>query len=527
MNIATSLKEQWINYPLRSILLIALTIRIIAAIFSQGYGMHDDHFIAIEEPWSWTEGKDYDAWLPGTKGIDSKPNIYSFFYPGINYLLFESMHAVGISNPKTKMFIIRLLLGLFSLLSVFYGYKITQKLSTDKNAKQVGLLLAIFWFMPFFGVRNLVEVIATPVILAGTWIILKSDYLENKNKRVFFSFFISGLIIGLSLSIRFQSIIYLGGISLVLLVQKRFLHAIIFGIGGLLSFAIIQGGLDYLIWERPFAVLKGYIEYNLAAKTEYGNQDNILMYLELIPGLLIPPIGAFLFFGFFLKAKKNMLIFLPSVLFLAFHTYFPNRQERFILTIMPMVIILGVIGWNSFHEKSKWWSKHKKLYSGCFKFFWVINTILLIVVSFTYSKKSRVEAMHYFSKINEEVSSVIIDDTGRRETMMMPVFYAGKAINTLTISDWNARDTRLLGTHSYIQLSHSRKILKDSSKVIPPQYVVFVENINLEERVEIMKTYYPELNYEAYIEPSFTDKIMKKLNPHNKNEDFYIYKTGL
>lgn len=519
--------EYWNNYPLRSILIIALTIRIIAALFSQGYGMHDDHFIAIEEPWSWTQNEDYDAWLPGTKGIDSEPNIYSFFYPGFNYVVFEAMDAIGLPNPKAKMMVLRLLLALLSTLTVFYGYKIAEKLSTAKNAKQVGLLLAIFWFLPFFGVRNMVEMIATPLLLGGTWLILKSNYLENKQKLLFGTFFISGLIIGLALSIRFQSIIYLGGIGLALLLQKRIGQAIIFGIGGLVSFAIIQGGLDYLIWDQPFAVLKGYIEYNLAASSEYGNQKNILMYIELIPGLLIPPIGAFLFFGFFLKIKNNLLVFLPAVLFLAFHTYFPNRQERFILTIVPMVIILGVIGWNSFYEKSNWWKKHIKLYSGFNKFFWIMNTLLLIVFTFTYSKKSRCEAMYYFWDKKEEVTSIIIDDTGRRETMMMPVFYAGKAINTLTISNWDSTDVELQKPYSYIQVCHSRDILADSSKVSTPQYVVFVEPINLEQRIELMKAYYPNLSKEGEVKPSVVDKVMKTLNPNNKNEDFYIYKTNM
>ncbi len=135
--------------------------------------------------------------------------------------------------------------------------------------------------------------------------------------------------------------------------------------------------------------------------------------------------------------------------------------------------------------------------------------------------------MHYFWKTGKDATSVIVDDTGRRETMMMPVFYAGRVINTLTISDWDSTDTSIIHDWSYIQISHSRETLKDSSKVETPQYVIFVEDINLEKRVEIMKQYYPQLEYKAYIEPSPADKIMKKLNPHNKNEDFYIYSTGL
>jgi hypothetical protein len=514
--------------PLQTIIIIALVTRLVAAIFSQGYGMHDDHFIAIEEPWSWTQGEDYDGWLPGTKGADSEPSIYSFFYPGINYILFEGMHAVGIDNPKFKMLIIRLLLGLFSLLTVFYGYKITKHYSSDKDAKQVGILLAILWFIPFFfGVRNLVEVIAIPALLGSTWMILKSNYMEKKDSQLLGIFFWAGLIAGLSISIRFQTIIYWGGMGLALLFQKKILKTIVFGLGGLISFAIIQGGLDYLVWEKPFAVLKGYIDYNLAHSSEYGNQDNILMYVTLIPGYLLPPIGALLFFGFFLKVKKHLIVFLPSFLFLAFHTYFPNRQERFIFTIIPMVVILGVIGWNAFHCRSVWWSKHQRLYKGFYRFFWIVNTILLVGTTLSYSKKSRCEAMHYFWKSKKEVNSIIIDDTGRRETMMMPVFYAGKAFNTLTISDWDATDTSINHDWSYIQVSHSRETLRDKEKVDDPQYVIFVEDIELEKRIEIMKGYYPELEFESYIEPSLADKIMKKLNPNNKNEDFYIYRTNI
>jgi hypothetical protein len=92
--------------------------------FSQGYGMHDDHFIAIEEPWSWTQGMDYDGWLPGTKGEASEPSIYSFFYPGNKIICYSKVcMPSGLKNPKIKMFFIRLLLALFSLLVVYYGYK--------------------------------------------------------------------------------------------------------------------------------------------------------------------------------------------------------------------------------------------------------------------------------------------------------------------------------------------------------------------------------------------------------------------
>jgi len=48
----------------KTILISALIIRLIAAIFSQGYGMHDDHFLIVEASASWVDGFDYNHWLP-------------------------------------------------------------------------------------------------------------------------------------------------------------------------------------------------------------------------------------------------------------------------------------------------------------------------------------------------------------------------------------------------------------------------------------------------------------------------------
>ncbi|MBL7899477.1 MAG: hypothetical protein JNJ99_13140, partial [Crocinitomicaceae bacterium] len=55
-------QPDWTSY--KTILIAALVIRIIAAIFSQGYGMHDDHFLVIEASSSWVDGYDYNHWLP-------------------------------------------------------------------------------------------------------------------------------------------------------------------------------------------------------------------------------------------------------------------------------------------------------------------------------------------------------------------------------------------------------------------------------------------------------------------------------
>ena len=52
----------------RTIVFFAILIRIVAAIFSPGYGMHDDHFLIVEASASWVDGFDYNHWLPWSPG---------------------------------------------------------------------------------------------------------------------------------------------------------------------------------------------------------------------------------------------------------------------------------------------------------------------------------------------------------------------------------------------------------------------------------------------------------------------------
>lgn len=70
---------------LKTILFAGLVIRLIAAVFSEGYGMHDDHYLVIEAAGSWVDGHDYNHWLPWTQTEVIKPEGHSFTYVGINF----------------------------------------------------------------------------------------------------------------------------------------------------------------------------------------------------------------------------------------------------------------------------------------------------------------------------------------------------------------------------------------------------------------------------------------------------------
>jgi len=493
----------WKDKPLVLIIWIAAVLRMISVIFAKGWGMLDDHFLVIEIAQSWVDGGNFNHWLPWGQGNEG-PSGHTFFYAGLHFVLFTIFKWIHLDDPQVKMFIVRLIHAAFSMVVVVLGFKITERLSDKKTARIAGLLLAAFWFMPWLSVRNLVEIVAIPFLVISTWLIIKP---EKQNKTLML-FVWAGLISGISFSIRYQTIIYAGGMGLALLFQKQIREAILFGVGYLISVALLQGLIDTLIWGYPFAEFTEYVLYNIEYRNDYitGEWYN---YLLLLLGILILPISIFLFVGMFKNWKKRLIIFLPAMIFLVFHSYFPNKQERFILTIVPFIIMVGIMGWYEILDQSRFFARNKKLIHGSWLFFWSLNIVLLAFVTTMYGKRARVETMSYLHKY-DNVKAILLENTNGTNIQIMPQFYLGQWIERLEVTKAKPID----------QLPDFIGSTEDE-----PRFVIFFHQDNIDERVENMKNVFPGLVYETTIQPGFVDKVMHWLNPYNVNEEIFIYRN--
>ncbi len=494
--------KQYINdEPLKAMLFVALLLRLIAVVFAKGFGMFDDHFLIIESSQSWVDGADYNAWLPWNQGANPIPQGHSFFYTGIHYLLFLLMKYIGIFNPDTKMYIIRLIHALYSLLIISLSYKITLKLSDKKSAVTVGWILTFAWFMPWLSVRNLVEIVSIPPLLASIWFIIRD------NKQTFGKYFWAGFIGALAFSIRFQAILFIGGIGLVLLFLKPIKNAFVYGIGVLASILLIQGGIDLFIWHRPMAEFQSYVEYNLTHSGEYPNGP-WYNYLLLLIGFFVPPYGLLLLAGFFKPKKSWMIMAIPTLIFLAFHSYFPNKQERFIFPILPMYLALGVMGWNALLQtklNKPFWIKLTKV---SWIFFLVVNFVVLGFITTSYYKRSRVEAMFYFYN-KAPLKTIAIDGTNKNGSQLLPRFYSGD-------NNWKARFISIDKPSEYAKISPSDSI----------QYVLFFAQDKLKSRVQKIEDRLGPLQQVFVATPSAMDRLLQKMNPHNANDTIFIYATS-
>ena len=499
-------QKYWNDKPVLLIMLLAIFFRLLSVIFARGWGMIDDHFLAVESAQSWVDSFDYNAWLPGSPG-NTGPTGHNFFYPGLHFLLFSFFKLIHLNDPQLKMTIVRLINASWSLITVYFGYKIPERLSDKRSARMVGLLLAVLWFMPWISVRDLVEVSCIPFLVLAIWFIVSRGDQPGQTS----AYFLAGLFIGLAFDIRPQTILFSIGIIIVVLLERKWKETITLILGALIPVILVQGTVDYFIWNRPFVELIGYVKGNIKSAHDYITLP-WYNYFFVIFGMLIPPVSLMLFYGFIRNWKKFLLIFIPVVLFFALHSYFPNKQERFILPILPFFIISGVIGWNEFVERSKFWMNHKGLLRGSWIFFWVINILLLVPVSMVYSKRARVETMVYLSKYKDIKYILIADEASNPE--LFPRFYLGQ---------WPGIYDTFIGNENTVTMIERIAAKKTAQQY--PRFILFTgSKMNSQSVIRARKSF-PFLVYETTIEPGLVDKLMHWLNPINVSRNVYIYRN--
>lgn len=495
----SKLKKYYNEHPLCTILLLGLFIRLIAAFFSKGFAMHDDHFLAIEPAYFWLRGQDYFI-----NDLHENP-LVSLFYPGVHFILIWVIETIGITDPQAKMFFIRLFHALLHLIDIYAVFSITKKISNVNYAKKAAILMALFWMFPFLSVRSLYEFTAT------TFILLAMHLLVSKFEKIHWTrSFLIGVLFGISFLLRIQSAFFIFGLGLYLIYQRRFLMMLPMFFGGVFTVLAIELPIGYLVLEYPFQTLEAYINYN-QNNYQYYPQGPWYNYILLFVGVFIVPVGFFLFFGFLRTWKKYAIVFLPTFIFFLFHSAFPGKQERFIIPAIPFILLLGVIGWEKFRENSKFWQSKVKLHRGLWIWFWTLNTVLMFAMAFSYVKKSRVESAYFLSKQTDLQNYIV--ESEEDAVPMPPRFY--------TNSD---KYYTLFGKAKSVEQ------LRSEISKFPvnqrPNYLIMLGETRMDERLKRIKEVFPKMALKKRIEPGLLDYTIHKMNPINLNQVAFVYKIS-
>lgn len=496
------------------ILLLGGVFRLLAVFFSQGYAMHDDHILVVEKPGAWAYGYDPGSYFPYAQhreieqGIREhlQPEGHSMLYFSAQFVTFKTLKTLGINHPSTQMLVVRFLHGLLGVLLIYLTYVLAKQFTNAATARQIAWVAALGWAFSFLSVRNLVEIVCIPFLLSALTLSIRGLKKNAIQLGIW-----AGVLMAFAVSIRYQTVVFLGVFGLMLLFQKAWkLSAAIF-LSFCVSFFLIQGLPDWLIWGKPFAEMLTYFGYNMSeARFDYASDlgdTNKMNYIAILAFITIPIVGIFWLFGFLRTRKKIHLLFVPSLVFILFHMSYVNIQERFIFPIVHIVLILGIIGWNEFRNNSNWWVKRQSFWKGIQVFGWSINFVLLLVFSTYFGKKSRVTSVEELYA-NKHVSLIIQENTFDGYTPFMPLFYAQR---------WDLPVHQIKEDAAYDEF----KSLIESNDT----WFYFQGEENLEERIELAKKHFPNLRQIGTFKASFLDRIIQKINPVNRNESIVVYEV--
>ena len=263
---------------------------------------------------------------------------------------------------------------------------------------------------------------------------------------------------------------------------------------------------DIFIWGEPFAQLRAYIEYNSAHASGYP-QGFWHQYVWVILGLLIPPFSFAWAYGMGSILRKHALLVLPPLVFFLFHSYFPNKQERFILPMVPFVIVAGSVGWMAFRERSAFWQNRRRLEESLAFFFIVLNLIVGGVLCGIQPKKSRMESMTALYNRGDLINFLIVHTD---KPAMPPQFYSGS---------WEKYWSSDLATDE----ANHRTVMCNSPTRAFPNYIVFSGSQHLGVGVERYKATYRSMRYLEQVPPGKWDRLLSWLNPINSAERMMIY----
>jgi hypothetical protein len=218
--------------------------------------------------------------------------------------------------------------------------------------------------------------------------------------------------------------------------------------------------------------------------------------------------------GYIKGFRKLLIITLPVFIFLLIHAIISNKQERFILPVIPFFIISGIIGMNDLIFNKPYWQKHKKFIKVSWIIFWSLSCLALPFVTVHYSKRSRCEAMYYLYQYKDNINSIVLNDMNYNEPEWMPLFYLGK---------WHVGELMISKENPF---QNFRNWIKTIDKKDYPQFVLFFGEENLQARVDTVKTVMPDIVYDKTIHSSFIDWLLHAMNKHNNNQTVFIYRNN-
>ena len=315
-------------------LLLGFVARMTSSFVGLGFHARDDYYHLLAPALAWLENPDFDWANSDMPAAGAR----SFLPPKILYGLLRAMQALGINDPEDLLRGLHACLGLYSLLTIVCTYLLVEKLTNDSRTVTIATwAVALHFLMPYAGTRLLIEAMAMPPLMYGLYLVahLKESHIIK-----------GGFFIAVSCWFRFQVGVAAIAVAIALCFiairndekAKAYRHVLALALGGGVG-VLLQGLFDYATTQQFLGPVIENFRLNLNPHSELTS-SGIFSYVGFLLLLTIPPFTLVIAKPFWQAIKTYPLISFPFLLFVLIHSLIGHKEERFLLPVFPLFLIL-------------------------------------------------------------------------------------------------------------------------------------------------------------------------------------------
>ncbi len=494
------------TYPLATVLTVAIVLRALAVIFSKGYMASDDHFETVSIAYNWLRNggplnsDGFLTWASHAPEEIGRFPLYNLFVYGV----VKVCNMVGMESLDTIMYPMRAVNAALSLISVWAVFKITHIVTASQKWSFVaGMVMAAHFGMSYLSVRNLIEVAG-----GHFWILAILAYylfVRDKNQKWLI---IAGLLTGLAWMLRFQIAFAVIPVPFILWYENKSLKPAMIFSGSVLGMILLSGFIDLLFLNKFLASTLNHLGQGMGEGKLYNTIH--LIYPAVILSFFIPPISLLVFYLAFRKRfwGNHLMITITSFSFIFFHSFVANRQERFMIPILPVLAVIAILVlWHHKKENGILFNNKKFKYS-FFGFAFLINFILFFPFTLNYSHKGLIDPIVWLENNQDETPTVFFLSPDKNR--LIPIDYGGlELIDSCVAYNWADLDSDLFRAKDF-----------DYFVLFPPR-----EELLESHKDSIIKRF-GNIELTHHSAPSAIDYILHKLNPrHNSTNEAWVFKS--
>jgi hypothetical protein len=373
-------QKSFLAQPLKFFIALAAIIYLAVIFLNDGFMALDEYWVGIT--------RYIPAQVSSLQNLVTSDDVKSPLQMLPMYGVAQAALKWGVTSPYWQYRIVIAVLAVFNFVLIIFAFlKFAEALQLSHKQRNFLILLLTFYFGASFALtRPMYESISAPwLTLAAVWAV-RYD-LDAKIQDLMWGVVFVSMAFILRQQLGLCALIFI----LLAVLKKNFKHFLLASALGLVIF-ILAGIPDYYLRGKFHFSLLNLTAYNYQHGSDYGRKP-----ITFYPFMIL----AMTFFPFFIaKYPKDLLqksfkqqrsVWVILFLFVFLHSLFPQKWERFLISVIPLLLFL-------FFPFLDFLQSHFKKYKFRLISLYTLNGVLFGVASFFPPQKNLIEMSLYLDQ---------------------------------------------------------------------------------------------------------------------------------